>query len=656
MKIDRHVDVRGKSLLWIGVLLLTGWVLFSQFRPAPQDHAKLDSSPESGAMKEGDSPSVGFSPTTDASEHFQDTLPIHRGPDGYIGESQCKECHESEHQSWYQTYHRTMTQVMTPESVQADFDNVSLDYFDEVFSLQRKDDDYWVRISDRVLDVEAQDVSGGGEEVQFRMGLVTGSHHMQVFWMPAFFGNMQIGFPFTWLIKDQRWVPRNATFIRDPHTVPSPEVWNVTCIRCHVTAGVPKHAPQKDITLSEVADMGISCEACHGPGEAHVAWQREKQSSESTGSLPPAGADPIIHPEFLDASRSTQLCGQCHGMKWWDDSEAWSQHGFTYRPGDDLNETTPIVQPSKIDSLPWLQAIIQKHPNLLRDFFWSDGMMRVSGREYNGLLDTACHQRGEMSCISCHSMHDSDPNDMLADRMEGNQACLQCHDSFQEDIQAHTHHPADSEGSLCYNCHMPHTSYALLSAIRSHQVDSPDTLTSLETGRPNACNLCHVDQPLHWTSKHLHQWYGAPLNTSDAGENPVAAVLEHLLSGDAGQRALAAWHLGWEASKSAAGKHWQPRFLAELLDDPYSAVRYVAFDALRHYEGFESYAYDFVADPETLAQAQISAIEIWEQSVRPHYQGPYKASLLLDSTGQADRKRIAALLGMRNDTPMRLRE
>ena len=39
----------------------------------------------------------------------------------------------------------------------------------------------------------------------------------------------------------------------------------------------------------------------------------------------------------------------------------------------------------------------------------------------------------------------------LAKRMDGNEACLQCHEKMRDKISAHTHHAADSSGSLCYN-------------------------------------------------------------------------------------------------------------------------------------------------------------------------------------------------------------
>ena len=37
--------------------------------------------------------------------------------------------------------------------------------------------------------------------------------------------------------------------------------------------------------------------------------------------------------------------------------------------------------------------------------FWSDGMIRATGREFNGLMESPCYTRGEMSCLSCHEMH-----------------------------------------------------------------------------------------------------------------------------------------------------------------------------------------------------------------------------------------------------------
>ena len=657
MKIDQQPESTRQKGPWILFLVIVGGILFYQFNRKTEDVSEGDSTfldwkPAEIVKEPGPPPQA----VIDQSEMFQSSLPLDQGPEGYVGGASCKECHEGEFESWHDTYHRSMTQVVGPETVVADFDRVRLEHNEEVFKLFKRNDEYWVRITDRqpVITGDAQGMYEQG--IELRLSLVTGSHHMQVFWLPAFHGNMQIGFPFTWLIKDQKWVPRESAFIRDPHAVSKPEIWNLSCIRCHVTAGNPGQDLERDLTLSSSADLGISCEACHGPGEAHIAWQKELELSKTNAGSVPKGEDPIIHPEHLDHERSTQLCGQCHGMKWWDERENWRQTGFDYRPGDDLAQTTPIIQPTKIDEQPWLQEMVDKNPNLLRDFFWSDGMIRVSGREYNGLLESACHVRGKMSCISCHSLHDSDPNDMLAKGMEGNEACTQCHEGFEENLAAHTFHAPDSEGSKCYNCHMPHTTYSLLTAIRSHEIDSPNATVSRDTGRPNACNLCHIDRTLSWTAGHLQSRYGHELPELEEHDQNVSSVVVNLLKGDAGRRALAAWHLGWESSIQISGTEWQPRFLAELLDDPYSAVRYVAHKALQRFPGFEQFDYDFVAMPEFLEKAQAKAIQIWDQQHQMRTGQQVGSSILLDSDGQVKQQLYTEILNARDDSPIRLRE
>ena len=47
---------------------------------------------------------------------------------------------------------------------------------------------------------------------------------------------------------------------------------------------------------------------------------------------------------------------------------------------------------------------------------------------------------------------------------------------------------------------MPYTTYGLLKTIRSHtDQQSVGRRRRVETGRPNACNLCHLDKTLAWT-------------------------------------------------------------------------------------------------------------------------------------------------------------
>jgi predicted CXXCH cytochrome family protein len=538
-----------------------------------------------------------------------------------------------------------MTQALDTNSVQANFDGVQLVSGGERFTLSRTNNEFFVAIED--LEAGA---APGNIPVKVPMQLVTGSHHMQVFWLPTGQGNAQMGFPFTWLIADRRWVPRHDAFIRDPSAPPSRELWNLTCIRCHVTAGQPRPNQEQGIFNTRVAELGIACEACHGPAEAHVKWERQLALAGSAKEKP-AADHKIIQPKNLDHVRGSQVCGTCHSIKWFDSSEGWTQTGFRFRPGDDLEKTTPVVRPRRRAEQPWLDSVLAKTPDLFADFFWSDGMIRVAGREFNGLIESPCFQRGKMSCFSCHSMHQSDPDDQLARGMEGNRACLTCHEKINANVAGHTRHRPESTGSLCYNCHMPHTAYALLKAIRSHEIDSPSVASSLTTGRPNACNLCHLDQTLAWTGGYLTQWYGQPAASLSEVQRTTAASLLWLLSGDAGQRALVAWSYGWEPALQASGDFWQTPFLMELLADPYAAVRHVAFRSLRKTPALTGLNYDFV-------QPELTSRELEKLRVTWKAQGPVRDAhrILLRSDGTLDRDSVARLLQQRNNRSVRLRE
>ncbi|MDP6677333.1 MAG: cytochrome c3 family protein [Verrucomicrobiota bacterium] len=587
---------------------------------------------------------------------FAATLPFSRDDNEYSGSDACRDCHTDEHQSWHASYHRSMTQLVSPDTVKAAFDGQALEFQGERFTLHRRGDEYWTTIES----IDAANASPDGRDpgaLHLRMGMVTGSHHMQVFWLPGMMGNLQIGFPFSWLINDQRWAPRNSLFIRDPHTVVSKENWNMTCIRCHTTGPQPKPNEAAQRFETRVADLGISCEACHGPGQQHVDRQTrlaklpEPERQLALDTEPSA----IVQPGDLDHIRSTQVCGSCHGMKWFDKSEGWSEHGFRYRPGDDLEQSTPIIRPTQLDKQPWLKPVLEKNPSLLADFFWPDGYIRVPGREYNGLLESPCHQLGTMSCVSCHSIHDSDPNDQLARGMRGNRACLQCHEDMATDLTRHTRHAADSSGSNCYNCHMPHTSYGLLSAIRGHTIESPNVATTLETGRPNACNLCHLDKTLDWTAGHLAKRTGQAKPAVPAEHRTTAASVLWLLNGDAGQRALAAWHMGWQPALETSGSGWQSPLLADTLNDPYSAVRYMAHKALLKQPGFGGFEYDFVAAEAKRLAKRKEAMGIWLREQRidlPQPAGP----VLLNAEGVRDVDRVQRLIRTRDNRPMRLRE
>ena len=514
--------------------------------------------------------------------------PIQKPQDGYVSSATCRACHPNQYASWHRSYHRTMTGIATPESVAARFDDV----------LEQRGNELWGRSRD-----------GGGTQQgrsrdadkSVRVVMTTGSHHQQIFWYET--GNSRVlgQLPVIWLTADRQWIPRRAALMTPPtHPMAETGAWNGVCVACHATSGRPafdtpfgSQPIDAQTADTSAAEFGIACESCHGPAAEHVARNR---SPWRRYSLHFSGApdDTIVQPRRLDATRGSQVCGQCHSF--WEFRDRQSEHdanvhGLRYRPGDDLDADRLIVQPTANLATPRMQELLAADPGFVRDIFWSDGMVRATGREYNGLIESPCFKRATdakrtMTCFSCHAMHkttddartlDEWADDQLAANAGDNRACEACHPNST----THAHHRADSAGSSCYNCHMPYTTCGLLKTIRSHQISSPSVQASLDTGRPNACNLCHLDKTLAWTADALKQWYATPTPPLDDDDRSVAASLMWLLRGDAGQRAIVAQSMGWDAAQQASGTGWMTPYLALLQKDSYDAVRYIAARSLK---------------------------------------------------------------------------
>jgi hypothetical protein len=441
--------------------------------------------------------------------------------------------------------------------------------------------------------------------------MTTGSHHQQIFWYET--GNSRVlgQLPVIWLTADQKWIPRRSALMAPPaaHSMPETGAWNGVCVACHSTNGRPafdtpfgsKPIDTQSADTSAV-EFGIACESCHGPAADHVARNRNpwrRYALHLSGAPDPT----IVQPARLDAARGSQVCGQCHSF--WEfadgrDERDANQHGLRYRPGTDLTTDRLIVQPTSNLSSPRIQELLAADAGFVRDMFWSDGMVRATGREYNGLIESPCFKRATdakrtMTCFSCHTMHktaddarslDAWADDQIAPDAAGNRACVQCHPNST----SHSHHRAESSGSSCYNCHMPYTTYGLLKTIRSHQISSPSVQASLETGRPNACNLCHLDKTLAWTADALARWFGTTRPELGDDEQQVAASLLWLLRGDAGQRAIIAQSMGWAPAQETlpvTSRGWLQPYLALLQRDSYDAVRYIASRSLASLPAFQ---------------------------------------------------------------------
>lgn len=570
----------------------------------------------------------------------------------------CRACHPHQDATWRESYHRTMTQAATPEAVVPEIDEEVFDHRGERYRLVRRGDRFFAGIAVRTPE--------GEDWVEREVVQTTGSHHFQSYWFATGEGRELTMFPLCYRIDEARWMPVDSAFLMPPGTQQQlgNARWNANCIVCHTTWGQPRLAG--DHVDTHVGEFGIACEACHGPGGAHVAANRDPV--RRYGLHLGEGADPTIaNPARMDPVREAEVCGQCHGVTVprQELGADWLEVGHTYRAGDVLADTRVIVSPGNAES-PELARQLALQPDFFDTIFWKDGQVRISGRDYHGLLASPCYADGEgehrMTCLSCHQMHQAadDPrpraewaDDQLGPGMRTDRACTQCHEELGSAAAAaaHSRHP---EGTTsCYDCHMPYTTFGLLKAIRSHTVGSPSAQESLDVGRPNACNLCHLDRTLAWTAAQLEEGYGieAPDLTGDERRDAreVAAGALWALRGDAGVRALVAAAFGRAEARAASGTSWMLPFTTELLRDPYDAVRFVAQAALRAEPsvGPSGGGYDFLA-PEAERRAVLARLESDWRAARSARVGQDLTQMLIDGDGNLRDDAFRALLARRD--------
>ncbi len=574
--------------------------------------------------------------------------PIQIGRDEYVSSRACVKCHAEQHKTWQNSYHRTMTQVAGPQSVVAPFDDVHLEARGRSYHLQRRGDEFWVTMTEPQLESDRQNqVPEKGRPAMplplkpQRVVLTTGSHVAQTYWVAVANELWQV--PWVYHIEEQRWIPDNDSFLLPPDMDQLFHHWNTVCVKCHTTAPIPGQTDQI-IQRSQVAELGIACEACHGPGQAHVRF-RERRTAESRSTPVGRGDDPIINPARCDPKLASQICAQCHSSHSEADREDWLVHGSNYHPGEALESKVRMHRPNSPET-----------KTAYESGYWQDGTCRTGGDEYLGLIASKCYEGGKLSCLTCHAMHGYESNTgQLKPRMNDNQACLQCHAQMREDIPQHTHHGATSSGSNCMNCHMPHITYALFKGIRSHRIDSPSAAVTAATGRPNACNLCHLDKPLGWTADKLTEWYGQPAVELSEQQKSTSSMVAMALQGNAVDRVIAAWHLGWEPARQTSRDDWEAPFLAYLLDDPYSVVRYVSFRSLKKLPGYQEFSYDFTSPKGIRQRAKNQALEIWQTQTRPPF-GDSSSAILLHDRGQLNSPAIEELYRKRDNRRVNILE
>ena len=570
----------------------------------------------------------------------------------YATSATCVPCHPGRFETWHRTFHRTMTQRANRATVLGDFTGASLTYGGVTSRFGRDGDRHWI-----------ETLSPGGTIERHEVVLTVGSRRVQQYVTRV--DDRHVRLPLAWNIEEKRWIHLNGGFLDPDGTDFNAHrtTWDTNCIFCHNVKARPRYDPATARFDARVEELGVACEACHGPGELHV---RRNANPLRRYLLHLSGDedDPTIHsPADLPPLRRMQVCGHCHGQRLPNPPQRIAEFmtvGDPYTAGEDLARfTTPIDVHSE---LPGVDLTLR---------FWKDGTPRLTAHEYQGLLQSRGHEDTELTCISCHDMHGGDPRGMIRPEMRGPLGCVQCHGDIGRNVAAHTKHEATGTGSDCYACHMPPTTYGLLAVHPSHRITSPDPARAWRDDMPEACTLCHVDRTAAWAAREAARQYGHPA----PGEPPAGRGFEFaegvrsLFAGDVVQRTVAVEALTRERSftEDGAARLWAVPFLLLALEDRYPAIRHVAFRGLvevcRRAETREPGAraartlprFDYLADP----PARAAALERWwawwrtldkSRIPRPPKEVPLDADWI--PTGSA----IASLRARQDDRPIAIGE
>jgi Tfp pilus assembly protein PilF len=386
----------------------------------------------------------------------------------FVGRERCADCHEAATEAWRGSDHDLAMDVATDSTVVGDFDDATFKAHGITSRFYRSDDGFFVHTE-----------GPGGEMGDFEITHTFGHDPLQQYLVPFPGGRLQC-LPIAWDRIRGEWFhlypDRDIPADDWLHWTRNAQNWNGMCAECHSTnlvKGYDHTSRSFDTTWSEI---DVSCEACHGPGSAHVAW------AELPPMARPAGGDGLVVPTSgISSPEQVELCAPCHSRR------------------AELGDFTH-------SSLVMLDHLV---PSLLDEgLYHADGQILDEVYVYGSFLQSKMYAN-DVRCTDCHDAHS------LKLRFEGNELCGQCHRLDTYDSADHHFHKkiVDGErsaGALCVSCHMPEQPYMVIDwrADHSFRVPRPDLSRSI--GTPNACGQagCHADKSLDWQIEEYEKWYG----------------------------------------------------------------------------------------------------------------------------------------------------
>lgn len=453
--------------------------------------------------------------------------PARPAPPTFVGGAECAGCHAEAATAWQGSHHDLAMQVADAATVLGDFDGATFRKDGITTRFFRRDGGYWVHTD-----------GADGKLADFRIAYTFGVEPLQQYLIEFPDGRVQ-ALTIVWDTRPKAQGGQRWFHLQGDEKVPAGDVlhwtgpaqnWNHMCAECHSTRLAKGYDQATDTFKTSWSEIDVSCEACHGPGSAHVEWAARPEADQAAVAdrglvfalrgheadawqFAPGAA--IAHRARALPDRSElETCGRCHSRR----GQIWGE----YRHGQALAQTHRV-------------ALLEE------GLYHADGQIQDEVYEYGSFVQSPMHAAG-VTCSDCHEPHS------LRLRAEGNAVCAGCHLPARYDVVEHHRHPRPGAAQQCVSCHMIERTYMGVDGRRDHGFRVPRPDLSVDLGTPNACNDCHRESDAKWAARWIAQWHGperagkpryaAALAAGRAG-TPEAGTLLQALVADATQPPIA---------------------------------------------------------------------------------------------------------------------
>ncbi len=514
----------------------------------------------------------------------------------FVTTKACAGCHAKEFEAWRGSDHDLAMQDASDKTMLGNFSNAKFSYGGVASTFFKRDGKYFVN-------TDGPDGKLADYEIKYTFGVTPLQQYLIQF--PG--GRMQaLGIAWDTRPKErggQRWFhlyPKQKIRAGDLlHWTGIDQNWNYQCAECHSTNLKKRYDGGKAVYDTTWSEINVACEACHGPGSAHVEWGKKNPGKKTSG------ADNGLIVQFNERRDVTWAIDQTTGI---------ARRSVARSSNVEIDACARCHSRRGVLTEDYVHGkqLLETHlPALLTDgLYYPDGQIQDEVYEYGSFLQSKMHAAG-VTCSDCHEPHS------LKIKAEGDGVCSQCHSPAKFASAEHHHHKPSSAGASCLGCHMPERVYMVVDPRRDHGFRVPRPDLSAKLGTPNACTGCHTDKNISWAAAAFAKWY----KPKDSPEQHYAEALDAGRSGEAGAEAklvaIAQDSRVPAIARATAlvelGRYLSPKSLTVVRDNFKDSDSLARLGALRALEGVDPKAH--AANSAALLQDPVRAVRLAASSL-----------------------------------------